>query len=130
MAQENILKFEQLLQSDEALQAKLAKAADAYAGDKTDERAFFDAVVAPIAEEAGLPHTFDEVVALKDSHELDDAELDAVAGGEGFCFILGGSNRVEKGCDDRVGYACAYVGVGFIVLHEGKPENKGLITVK
>jgi len=115
MAHENALKFEKLLQGDGALQAKLAQAAEAYVGDKSDERAFFDAVVAPIAEEAGLPHTFDEVVAIKDSRELDDAELDAVAGGEwSICLGLGASSDVSATCASNVeGHACAYVGVGW-----------------
>lgn len=114
MAQENVLKFEQLLQGDEALQAQLREAAEAYAGDKSDERAFFDAAVAPIAEQAGLPHTFDEVVAVKDSSELDDAELDAVAGGWSVCLTLGVSSDVSATCASNVeGHACAYVGVGW-----------------
>ena len=114
MAQENVLKFEQLLQGDEALQAELAKAAEAYAGDKSDERAVFDAVVAPIADQAGLPHTFDDVVAVNDSRVLDDAELDAVAGGWSVCLTLGVSSDVSATCASNVeGHACAYVGVGW-----------------
>jgi len=115
MAQENVFEFEKLLQGDEALQAKIAQAAEAYAGDKSDERAFFDAVVAPVAAQAGLPHTFDEVVAAKDNRELDDAELDAVAGGEwSVCLVLGASSDVSATCASRVeGHACAYVGFGW-----------------
>ncbi len=112
MAQENALSFEKLLRGDEMLQAKLAEAAKAYDGERSDERAFFDAVVAPIAEEAGFPHAFDEVVSAKGNRELDDAELDAVAGGGGFCFIIGVSTDVEAHCYTENGYACAYVGVG------------------
>lgn len=113
MAQENVLKFEQLLQGDEALQAQLREAAEVYAGDKSDERVVFDAIVAPIAERAGLPHSFDEVVATKDSRVLDDAELDAVAGGWSICDGPGVSSDVGATCDHSEGHACAYVGIGF-----------------
>ena len=39
MAQENVMKFEQLLQSDDALRAKLAQAVASYEGDKSDDYA-------------------------------------------------------------------------------------------
>ena len=108
----NVEKFEELLRSDEGLQAKLRAATEAYAGDTSDEQAFFDAVLAPIAAEAALPFTYDEVVAAKDDEELDDAELDAVASGTGYCIFIGGSDDVESGCNEIEGHACAYIGVG------------------
>ena len=43
----NVQKFEELLSSDEALQAKMRELVDAYNGDGGDERAFFEAVMAP-----------------------------------------------------------------------------------
>ena len=113
MAQENVMKFEQLLQSDKALQARLAQAAASYEGDKSDERAIFDAVVAPIAVEAGLEHTFDEVVAVKDNREIDDAELDALAGGWSICLGPGVCSDVSATCNHAEGHACAYAGIGW-----------------
>ena len=78
----NAKKFEELLRSDEALQAKLR---DAFDGDKADERAVFDAVVVPLAAEAGLPFSSDERKSLaelaREGAELSDEELEAVAGG-------------------------------------------------
>lgn len=81
------------------------------AGDKGDERAVFEAVVAPIAAEVGLPFTFEDVVAASASRELDDTELDAVAGGDSFCYIIGGSDDVDIECDSLTGQACAYIGI-------------------
>ena len=112
MSAENARKFEALLRDDAALRAKLEQAAAAYSGDRSDERALFDAAVAPIAEEVGLPYTFDEIMAAKDSRELDETELGAVAGGTGFCIFIGGSDDVDSGCNVVEGHACAYIGVG------------------
>ncbi len=107
----NVEKFEELLRSDDALQKKLATAVEAFTGDKGDEKSVFEAAVAPIAAEAGLPITFEEVVEASTNRELDDSELDAVAGGDGFCFIIGGTTDVEAKCDSMTGQACAYIGV-------------------
>ena len=106
MAQENVAKFEELLRSDETLQAKARAAVAAYTGDKADARAVFAAVVAPLADEAGLPFTFEESKSFaQDGKELDDAELEAVAGGS--CFLVGGG----YGKGDSA--ACYEIGVGF-----------------
>lgn len=106
MANENVKKFEELLRADEGLQAKLREAAEAFDGDRSDAQAIFDATVGKLAEEAGLPCTYEEArahaVALSD---LDDAELNAVAGGG--CWIVGGSDGADA--DDCA--ACVYVGV-------------------
>ena len=83
MARENVMKFEELLQGDKTLQAKLNEATAAYTGDKADVRAVFDAVVAPLATEAGMPFTYDKAIAVGDeAKELDDSELEAFAGGK------------------------------------------------
>ena len=67
--------------------------------------------MAPIAAELGLPFTFEEVTEAATSRELDDAELEAVAGGDSFCFIIGGSDDVAIECDELSGQACAYIGI-------------------
>ena len=96
MAKENIKKFENLMISDESLIARFNEASKSYVGDVNDERAFFDKVIAPIAEEAGVPFTFDELVKAKDNlGELDESELAAVSGGSGFCFLVGYSEGPE-----------------------------------
>lgn len=41
--------------------------------------------------------------------DMDDGQLEAVAGG-GFCFFFGGTNGREVTCSES-GRACAYVGV-------------------
>jgi len=109
----NAKKFEELLRSDEALQEKLRAAAEAYTGDASDEQAVFEAVVAPLAEEAGLPFTYEEAQKLASGSEgpsLDD--LDAAAGGGG-CFIFGGGDGKESCGSDRFGAtACMSGGPG------------------
>ncbi len=60
------------------------------------------------------PRTFDEVVAAKDSRELDDAEIDAVAGDWTVCLGPGVSNEVSATCASNVeGHACSYFGFGW-----------------
>lgn len=122
MAVENVGKFEELLRSDEDLQAKLRAAAEAFQGDKDDARAVFEAVVAPLALGVGLPFTFEEVSASATTGcELDDAALDAVAGGDfNYCFVIGGGDDPDAwACaygDFGVG-ACSFIGIG--VLYNG-----------
>lgn len=118
MANENIARFEELLRSSEDMQAKLRAAADAYAGDKADAQALFEATIGKLAEEAGLPFSYDEGRAFAmDGVELDETELDAVAGG-GFCYGPGGNGGPGNGdCLGKNDWesgmgACAYVGGG------------------
>lgn len=119
MAVENVGKFEELLRSDEGLQARLRAASEAYQGDKEDGRAVFEAVVAPLAAEAGLPFTLEETDEYAASgHHLEDTELDAVTGGEfGYCFVIGGNDDPDAwACahgDFGIG-ACTYIGIGVI----------------
>ena len=110
MAIENVARFEELLREDEALKAKLDAATAAYAGDASDDKAVFEAIVAPLAEEAGLPFTYEEGKKAYGQRELSDAELDSVAGGGGFCYLIGGSDDVNANCNEP-GYFCAYIGV-------------------
>ena len=117
MAQENIQKFEELLRGSGELQAELDELAKSFEGDRDDPREVFDATLGKIAGGVGLDFTYDEALAsLAQARELDDAELDNVTGGGGFCFIIGGSNDVEAGCDQDEGHACAYIGVGGVNL--------------
>ena len=114
----NAKKFEELLRSDEALQEKLRAATEAYAGDASDERAVFEAVVAPLADEAGLPFTYEEAQeTASGSEELSLDDLDAAAGGTtGGCFIVGFGDGA-KGCtggEHSGGTACEVVGVGMV----------------
>ena len=109
MANENVGKFEELLKGSEELQAKLKELAAEFEGDKTDAKAIFNATIGKLAEEAGLPFTFDEGAAyVGEDRNLSDEELDAVAGGGdswGVCYIVGISNG-----PDFEGHLCAYLG--------------------
>ena len=70
----------------------------AYTGDAV-EQAFFDATIGKLAEEAGLPFTLEEgreFAAVE--QELDDAELDAVAGGTALCYVIGIADGIEARC--------------------------------
>lgn len=123
-------KFEALLRSDEGLQERLGAAAEAYAGDAADARAAFDAVVAPLAAEAGLPFTYDEAIEYADGdREVSLDEADGAAGGQdvpsngyGICLVVGfgevdadACKRSSDAANDMEGAgACASIGVGFI----------------
>lgn len=90
MADNNILKFEELMREDEELQARLRAAFDAFAGDKDDEQALFDSTLGMIAAEVGLPFTLEEAhEAMKDGFEISERELEAVAGGVSVCDEIG-----------------------------------------
>ena len=125
MAKDNIEKFEKLLASDENLQAKFRAAADAYTGDKKDEQAKFEALIMPLAEEIGLPFTFEEAKALSvEGREVTLDEADAIAGGSdvdqgwSFCLVIGGGDEKDVEWCDHNGEgsgACEYVGIGFAV---------------
>ena len=84
MAKENVMRFEEMTMKDELLQSKLLEASKAYAGDRTDEKALFEAVVAPLAREAGLPFTFEEAAEVKNEAvegEVTLKDMKSVAGG-------------------------------------------------
>ena len=113
MAQENVARFEERLSSDEALQAQLKELGEAYDGPADDEQAIFDATLGQLAGGVGLPFSLEEArsYALAGGRVLDDAELGAVAGGGGFCYVIGGSNEPEATCGKADFHACAYVGI-------------------
>ena len=116
MAKENVIKFEALLRSDEDLQTKLKAATDT-ANDIQDEEAKFKTIIAPLAEESGLPFTFDELrAAFDEGLEMSEDELVNLSGG-GFCCFIGGSDGedVSDDCEGSSGLAgvgaCDYVGI-------------------
>lgn len=109
MAQESAKKYMELLRDDKALQEKLAAATAAYAGDASDEKAVFAAVLAPIAKEAGFDFSYEDAAELAKAPvgELSDDELDQVAGGFALCFGIG----VGKTDNDNAA-KCVGVGLG------------------
>ena len=126
MAKENAKKFEELLTGDKDLQAKLRAAMDSYTGDKKNEKAVFDAVLVPLAEETGLPFTYEEAREYAmENRELSLDEGNAAAGGSAdvddgtsWCFYIGGGNDPDaEDCGaftPETGFgACAFIGVGF-----------------
>lgn len=126
MTIENVRRFEEKINGDEALQARLKELSDAFDGDRQDPRAVFEAVVALLAAEAGLPYTYDEAVEYVDQRDDDEDltadEARAVAGGkdiEVFCFIIGGGSDKTGWCDwssDSGFAACNVIGVGSLYL--------------
>ena len=126
MSLENVRKLEEMLNKDEAMRERLKELSEAYDGDKEDERAVFDAVIYPLAEEVGLPYTYDEVIEYAqqkdDDEDLTADEASAVAGGkdiEVFCFIIGGGSDKTGWCDwssDSGFAACNVIGVGSLYL--------------
>ena len=111
MAKENVKKFfeevsknadlqKQLKAATEKQEAEIAKAVKAQA----------EAVV-KLAKEAGFEFTADEFLSAgaPEGSKLDMSELDAVAGGSGFCCFIGGSDRPET--HDLC--ACAFIGIGW-----------------
>lgn len=111
MAQENVTRFAGLIQTDEALQEKLASAVAAYEGEQTAE-AMYEALLEPIAAGVGLPFTYEEAVRFESlGRELSDVELDGVAGGSICIFIGFGDEPDADATDETNGGACAYVGV-------------------
>ncbi len=84
MSQENAKKFMELLKRDEELQKKMKAATESFTGDKTDEKAVFDAVFAPVAREAGYEVSFEDMEELAKASgddELSEDEAAAAAGG-------------------------------------------------
>lgn len=118
----NVEKFEELLRTDEGLQQKMREAMAAYKGDKADERAVFDATIAPLAKEAGLPFMYEDCLDHAASGAaLSNEELANITGGS-FCLLFGGDDVRAKECHDiekvdKIGAgACAYVGVGIVIF--------------
>jgi len=109
---EDFLKFMELVKTDESVRNKLEEAVKNYSGDQTEEAAF-QAVVAPIAKEAGYDFTIEDIKASV--KELDPDEMQQVAGGwglGGFCGIIGGGLGGAASKKEGLGI-CIVVGAGF-----------------
>ena len=124
MAKADIIKFQELLNSDSEFREKLSKAAEVYAGG-TNGREVFDNLLLPLAQEYGLSATYDEFseyvsAAGKADSELSEDELAQIAGGKGGgigvgeCLSLGfgfGAGGASTG-DDWGGGVCVLIGAG------------------
>lgn len=105
-------KFLEIIKKDEALQKKLEEAAKNYKGEQTEE-AVFEQVIAPIAREADVSFTLDD---LKQSvQELDSDEMEQVAGGwgQGGCGILGAGVGGAASKEEGFGL-CFLIGAGIM----------------
>ena len=104
MAIENVRRFEEKINGDEALQARLKELSDAFDGDRQDPRAVFEAV---------------EYVDQRDDEDLTADEAKAVAGGWVACVIVGfgGLEADTCGGNEWTGAAaCAGLGVGMSAI--------------
>lgn len=87
MSVEQIKAFYMKLAEDSALAQKLKDAQAAYTGDKSDKDAAIEAVILPIAAEAGFIFTAEDLKSAlnkgksEEEGEASEDELDAVAGG-------------------------------------------------
>lgn len=93
MAKENVAKFFEKLASDKALAEKLAAVAKEYSSKGDDEaalKAAAEAVILPLAKEAGFSFTAEELMAYHEEKqgdmegEISDDEMANAAGG---CFM-------------------------------------------
>ena len=120
---ENLEKFRKLLLTDGEFQKKLVSANEAYAGEKT-EKAIFENVLVPVAEEYGISATYEEFqqyISDLASLNMSDDELAQIAGGDkGYnggglcgadCKILGAGFGVGAG--EKSGNICLVIGVGY-----------------
>jgi hypothetical protein len=120
MAKENVSKFYEAVAADEGLRARLNDLSKPYQGQEMNEEkkaALVEQLVLPIAAEMGwdfsteeLRQYEEEMVQASKNGELNDAELEAVAGGlpqimVAVCFVVGVGGTVALG-----GAACWGVG--------------------
>ncbi|KUO78711.1 MAG: hypothetical protein APF81_20155 [Desulfosporosinus sp. BRH_c37] len=105
MAKENVKKFYEAVAADEGLRVRLSELNKQYQGEAMDEEkkaALVKKLVLPIAAEIGLVFTIEELrqyeeemVQASANRELDNNELEAVAGGLSLllggelCFVVG-----------------------------------------
>jgi len=104
---EQMKSFIDQLNRDEALQKKFMEASKAFNGDRNSREAF-DAVLQPLAREAGCSFTWEDLQALVAEKSRDDAvsddELKQAAGGV----------KEDRGYSLA---ACALWGVGLVFSH-------------
>ena len=125
MAKADIIKFQELLNSDAEFREKFIKAAEAHTGE-ADEKTVFENLLIPFAREYGLSATYEEFsdyvsAAAGDAEsELSEDELEQIAGGKGGgigvgeCISLGfgfGAGGAKTG-DDWGGGVCVLIGAG------------------
>ena len=80
----DVAKFRQLLETNPALRDKVRRAVVDFNGDKDNDRAVYEAIIAPIAANHGFDLTYEETFGTKTStRELSDDELELIAGGTG-----------------------------------------------
>ena len=124
MAKEDLNKFRELLTSDADFQTKFRIAAEQYTGEK-NEKAVFDNLLKPFAEENGLSATYEEfsefisAFSRGSDSEISEDELAQVAGGKGsgafVCGLIGGGFGSTNEYD-----TCVVVGFGLgICVIEG-----------
>ena len=126
MAKENVAKFYEKLAQDAALAEKLNEMDKAFVekneapadgADLAFREKAAEAVIIPLAKEAGLPFTLEELKEYEQEQvknkALSEDELEQVAGGK--------KRKRRRGRSNTSGNAyCAFLGVGF-----GKTERKG-----
>ncbi len=138
MANQNIIKLNDLIVNNEDFRKKIAdadsKINEKYGKDLTDEQktAAFDEFISPIAADAGIPISADEMKDFTDNHseELSEDELAAVAGGgEGWgfslCWGLGIGIGYTVDDDDKHGGGCCFLGINDTI---GICVSEGAVT--
>ncbi len=129
MAKANVGKFYDKLQEDAALAEKLNAMDKDFAeknGTSADDAAMrekaVEAVIIPLAKEAGLPFTLEELKEYEQEQlkemTLSEDELDQVAGGDSYKYEYNKRNR--KGKKGGTAAACAFIGVGVGKVKSGK----------
>ena len=98
------------------LRDKVKSGLDGYSGDKNDEKAVLEAVLAPVAKEAGFDFTYEDMAKLAASSgddELSEEELTAAVGGWAFCIGIGFGKGITTVEDTDKGYVmCSVIGYG------------------
>lgn len=108
---DDFMKFLELVRQDETIRKKLEEAGKNYTGDQTEEKVF-ESIIAPIARDAGMTFTLDD---MKQSvRELSPDEMEQVGGGAGKKTSIGRRNDngpAPNGSGFGGGF-CQVIGVG------------------
>ena len=95
MAKENIKKFYEDLAKNEELQKKLTQAQESYIGEPSDRKAAAEAILIPVAKEAGYDFTVEEICRFEREKAVErgisEEELENVSGGTLKRFAWDGS---------------------------------------